>query len=36
MEMPANISEVNLRKDRFRAEVDYERKTKPPTASHTE
>lgn len=36
MEMPANISEVNLSKDRFCAEVAYERKTKPPAASHAE
>lgn len=29
MEMAANISEVNLSKDRFCAEVAYEMKTKP-------
>lgn len=34
--MPANISKVNLSKDRFCSEVAYERKTKPPTASNTE
>lgn len=34
--MPANISKVNLNKDRFCSEVAYERKTKPPTASNTE
>lgn len=36
MEMPANITEVNLSKDRFCAEVAYEKKIKPPTASHGE
>lgn len=36
MEMPANIREVNLSKDRFCADMAYEKKTKPPTASHAE
>lgn len=34
--MPANINKVNLSKDRFCSQVDYERKTKPHTASNTE